>query len=252
LSIDFFKVGQTGESDINIDGKNVLRSGRRCAIIIAMKRKMLIALLMAATAALAVAEEATLSFNWAFVKRAANGSATPIDFKERVNIASGDLFKIHIQPVANAFVYLFLQDAQGELDLLFPESFDAFSAGSYMKTPVFIPAGEDWFTLDNARGTERFTLLASIERQAKLESLALAFKKTMADTKASAAAKGAAQQAVLDEIARLRKAHSSLAAAAEKPVTIAGGTRGINDTVKNLATRIEADGFYIKAFKLEH
>jgi hypothetical protein len=217
-----------------------------------MKRKMLIALLLAATAALAVAEDATLAFNWAFVKRAANGSAVPIDFKERVSIVSGDLFKIHIQPVANAFIYLFLQDAQGELDMLFPESFDVFGGGAYLKTPVFIPAGEDWFTLDNAKGTERFTLLASTERQAKLESLVLALRKTMADAKASAAAKGSAQQAVLDEIQRLRKAHSSLAAAAEKPVTIAGGTRGINEAVQKLATRIEATGFYWKNFRLEH
>jgi hypothetical protein len=217
-----------------------------------MKRKMLIALLLTAAAVLAVAEEATLAFNWAFVKRAANGSAVPIDFKERVNIASGDLFKIHVQPVANAFIYLFLQDAQGELDMLFPESFDAFGGGSYLKTPVFIPAGEDWFTLDNAKGTERFTLLASTERLKQLEALILAFKKTAADAKATAAAKAGARQAVLDELQRLRKAHSSLAAAAEKPVTIAGGTRGINEAVQKLATRIEAAGFYWKNFRLDH
>jgi hypothetical protein len=211
-----------------------------------MKRKLLVCLLLAGFGAGLFAEDAQLAFNWAFVKRAANGSAVPIDFKERVNIAPGDLFKIHIQPIAKAYVYLFLQDAQGDLEALFPEGFDAFASGSYLKTPVFIPEGEDWFTLDNAKGTERFTLIASSERLTQLESLTLALKK------ASAAGKAAAQQAVLDEIARQRKAHSSLAAAAEKPVTIAGGTRGINDSVRNLATRIEAAGFYYKLFKLEH
>ncbi|MGA2976202.1 MAG: DUF4384 domain-containing protein [Spirochaetia bacterium] len=217
-----------------------------------MKRTSLIAFLMIAAVTGLVAEDAKLAFNWAFVKQAADGSAVPIDFKERVNIVPGDLFKIHIQPIQNAFVYLFLQEANGDLDLLFPASFDVFEGHAYQQTPFFIPEGDDWFTLDNAKGTERFTLIASTARLKQLEALVLAFQKTAANTQSTAAAKSAAQQAVLDEIARLRKEHSQLAVAAEKPVTIAGGTRGINATVQKMATRIEATGFYYKLFRLEH
>jgi hypothetical protein len=216
-----------------------------------MKTKSLIVFLLLAVSVACVAEDAKLVFNWAFVKKAADG-AIPLDFKEKVAIAAGDLFKIHIQPVQNAYVYLFLQEANGELDLLFPDGFAAFDNKAYAQTAFYIPEGEDWFTLDNAKGTERFTLLASTERLKQLETLVLAFQKTMANTGSTTAAKNAAKTAVLDEIARLRKENSQLAVAAEKPVTIAGGTRGINEKVRNLATRIEATKFYYKLFKLEH
>jgi hypothetical protein len=85
-----------------------------------------------------------------------------------------------------------------------------------------------------------------------LESLVLGLQKTESNQGSTVAAKAAARQAVLDEIKRLNQQHSKLAAAAEKPVTIAGGTRGINETVAKLATRIEAAGFYSKIFRLEH
>jgi hypothetical protein len=186
------------------------------------------------------------------VKRAPDGSAVPIDFKERVNVAPGDLFKIHIQPIKTAYIYLFLHDAADELELLFPLSFALFDGKSYAQGLFFIPEGDNWFTLDSAKGTERFYLLASSERLRPLETLVLALQKTSANQKATVAAKTAARQAVLDEMARVRKQHSQLAAAAEKPVTIAGGTRGINATVEKLATRIEAGGFYTKTFRLEH
>ena len=191
------------------------------------------------------AQEKT-SFNWAFVKRGADGSPIPLDFKERVNISQGDLFKIHVQPLDHAYIYLLLQDTQGDLQRLFPESFDEFARASYLTTRYFIPEGENWFTLDNAKGTERFHLLASRDRLAKLETLVRSFEK------AGAAGKAAAREAVLDEIARLRKEHSQLTIAAEKPVTVAGGTRGINTAVQKVATRIDAAGFYYKLFRLEH
>jgi hypothetical protein len=217
-----------------------------------MKRMFAIVVLVAASAAGLTAQDAGLAFDWAFVKRAHDGSAVPIDFKERVNIAAGDLFKIHIQPIKAAYVYLFLHDAADELELLFPSSFALFDGKSYAQALFFIPEGDNWFTLDSSKGVERFYLLASSERLRQLETLVLALQKTSANQKATVAAKTAARQAVLDEMTRVRKQHSQLAAAAEKPVTIAGGTRGINATVEKLATRIEAGGFYTKTFRLEH
>jgi hypothetical protein len=198
------------------------------------------------------AEGAKLAFNWAFVSRAADGSSAPIDFSERVSIKPGELFKIHIEPQRGTYVYLYLQDAAGDLSLLFPDGFRAFDAKSYFEGKFFIPEGENWFQLDGAKGTERFYLLASTERLKPLESLTAAFVKISDDPASAAAAKASARQAVLDEIARVRKQHSQLTMAAEKPVTIAGGTRGINTSVEKLATRIEATDFYTKTFRLDH
>jgi hypothetical protein len=215
------------------------------------KMSTALALLFVVTAGLS-AQGAKLSFTWAFVKRATDGSAVPINFSERVNVMAGDLFKIHIQPAASSYVYLILQNASDDVQLLFPGGFDLFEKASYAQTRYFIPDGDNWFTLDSAKGTERFYLVASAERLRALESLVLIHLKTTSNQKSTVAARNASRQAVLDEIKRLIKEHSQLAVAAEKPVTIAGGTRGINEAVTKLATRIEAAGFYSKTFRLEH
>jgi hypothetical protein len=219
---------------------------------IPMVRKVLFVVLLLLAGVGLAAQEKSLAFNWAFVKRAPDGSSAAVNFSERVAIVAGDLFKIHLQPVQNAWLYLFLHDAAGDLELLFPERFEQFDETGYPGSRVFIPEGENWFTLDSAKGTERFYLFASSERLRALESLTQAWQKAASNAKATAAAKNAARQAVLDEMAALRKQHSQLAAAAEKPVTIAGGTRGINASVEKLATRIEAAGFYTRTFRLEH
>ena len=217
-----------------------------------MIRKALVLVLLVAAVAGLGAQAADMAFNWAFVKRATDGSPAPVVFSERVAVAAGDLFKIYIEPVRSTFVYLFLYDAQGALQLLFPERFDVFTEPSYLQKQYFIPEGENWFSLDNAKGIERFYLLASRERLTRLETLALAHQKAAGDGKSSAAVIGAARQAVLDEIARLRTKHSQLRIAAEKPVTIAGAMRGLNAAVAKEGTRIEAAEFYTKTFRLEH
>ncbi len=219
----------------------------------ACMRKSLLILLVSAGMTLALgAQEATVSFMMAFVKRTPQGSTAKVDFTERVNVKSGDLFKIYLQPSLGSYVYLFLHDAQDDLQVLFPGTFAAFESRSYAQTMITIPEGEEWFALDNEKGTERFYLLASAERLRTLESLATAHQKTASKKGSTVAAVNAARQALLDEIRRLIKAHSQLAAAAEKPVTIGGGTRGITEAVAKLATRIEAGGFYSRTFRLDH
>ena len=208
-------------------------------------------------AAWTVSQDVQLQFNWAFVKREPNGSAQPIDFSERVSVSPGDLFKVHIQPVKNAFIYLFLHDASGDLKLLFPNRFEDFEGRGYVDTQFFIPAGENWFTLDSTKGTERFYLLASSKRLTNLESLTTVCQKAAQSRSKNASSADAARQAVLDEISRVRRVHSKLTIVAEKPVTMAGTERGVNPPSANspiakLATEIEAVDFYTKTFRLEH
>ena len=222
-----------------------------------MRRKRLAAILLITGASLLgasflAAEGAKLAFNWAFVSRSVDGSSAPIDFSERVNIMPGELFKTHIEPVQSAFVFLYLHDAAGALTLLFPGKFDTFESDSYIGTQVFLPDGENWFQLDSTKGTERFYLLASTQRLKTLEGLSQIYQDVKVNPKSTLSAKNAARQAVLDEIDQVRTRHSQMTIAAEKPVTIAGGTRGINTSVAKLATRIEATEFYTKTFRLDH
>jgi hypothetical protein len=135
----------------------------------AFVKKLVVALLLTATAVYLCAQPAHTVFNWAFVKRDADSSPASIDFKERVDIAPGDLFKIYVEPLRGAIIYLFLHDAQGDLHRLFPDSFGLFDSGTYQGTRHFIPEGDNWFTLDSTRGTERFYLVVSSERLRLLE-----------------------------------------------------------------------------------
>jgi len=213
-----------------------------------MVEKLLIAVLLALPISVTMSEEIQLQFDWAFVKSAPDGSVRAVDFSGKAAISPGDLFKISVRPVKNAFIYLFLHDAEGNLKLLFPDRLSDFDSSTYLNTQTFIPAGENWFTLDSVSGTERFYLLASSKRLSRMESLILAYQKA-AQGKGS---DGGALQAVLDEISRLRTAHSQLTTAAEKPVTIAGAMRGGNGAVAMRGTRIEASDFYIRTFRLQH
>ncbi|MGO9309212.1 MAG: DUF4384 domain-containing protein [Spirochaetia bacterium] len=198
------------------------------------------------------AEGPNLAFNWAFVHRAADGSFAVIDFSERVTIRPGELFKIALEPLHSAYIYLYLHDAAGDLSLLFPPGFETFERDSYEQTRYFIPGGEDWFQLDSTKGTERLYLLASAQRLKDLERLSSAYLVKKGNPQSASADVGAARQAVLDEIVRVRRQHSQLTIAAEKPVTVAGGTRGMSRAVEDLATRIEASEFYTRTFRLDH
>jgi hypothetical protein len=216
-------------------------------------RKWLLVLAALAGVVLALeAQSAGVSFTMAFVKRAPDGQPAGIDFSERVHVAPGDLFKILIQPSEGSYVYLILHDAQNDLQVLFPTAFAAFESPGYGRAQTFIPEDDEWFALDGTKGTERFYLVATTVRLKTLESRIAAFQKIAANKGAAAAAVNAARQAVLDEIQVQIKSHSRLVAAAEKPVPIGGGTRGVNNAITRLATRVEAGVFYSKTFRLEH
>lgn len=216
-----------------------------------MKRISVFALALVAALALASAQDSKVEFDWAFVRRGPGDSFAPVDFKEKVSIAEGDLFKIFVRPVARCAVYVFLYDASGALDLIYPASFADLDAPSLAGKAAFIPEGDDWFALDGQRGTETFFLVAAQSRLAELEA-AYARYRRLADGKATPEERAKAAQALIDEMARLRKKHSALAAAAERPVTIAGGTRAIEDEIRKRATRIAAPAFYSRTFRLEH
>ena len=193
-----------------------------------------------------------LVFDWAFVKRGLDGEAGSIDFSRRVRISSNDLFKIYIQPLRGAYIYLYLYDVQKELYLLFPERFEDFDDRDYLGQKYYLPDGDAWFSLDDSRGVEKFYLLASVERLTRLEALTEEYTLLYDNRKGSSGETNTARQRVLDEIVSIRKQHSQFVITAEKPVPIAGGVRGQNADLEKLATRINAEGFYTKTLRLEH
>ncbi len=191
-------------------------------------------------------------FNWAFVRQAQDGELKALDSASTARSEPGELFKIFLQPVQNAYIYVYLHDAQNELHLLFPGRIEDLDSRNYQDRKYYLPEGEDWFILDEAKGVEKFHLLVSSKRLLKLEALTKAYIDLKAKAKSSQDSIRIAMQRVLEEIARIRQQHSKLIVLAEKPVSIAGGVRGQDRAVEGFAVEIRAQEFYSKTFRVEH
>lgn len=201
---------------------------------------------------LAAESKTEVVFNWAFVKQTRDGELQMLDSSRVASIEPGEQLKIFLQPVQNAYIYVYLHDAQNELHLLFPRRIEDLHSRNYGNREYYLPEGEDWFVLDEAKGVEKFHLLASHERFPKLEALTKTYLDLKEKAKSSQDAIRIAMQRVLEEITRIRQQHSKLVVLAEKPVSIAGGVRGQNRAIEELAIEIRAQEFYSKTFRLEH
>jgi hypothetical protein len=194
-----------------------------------------------------------ITFLWALIYRDNTGEIVTIDpVKAEAKLSSKDKFKIFIKPVENAYVYLFLLDAQGSLSLVFPEYLDFFRQGYTWGVSYNIPEVDDWLYVDEMSGTEEFYLLASGERLTKLEQLTTAYKTQVSMKQKDTERLALAQKLVLDEIKRLRLERFNMQSPAEKPVPVAVNFRGVGKLIEILATEVKASGFYAKTILLVH
>jgi hypothetical protein len=191
-------------------------------------------------------------FNWAFVFKDGKGTTRSIDFSTQVNtLKAGDRLKIYLEPVHNAFIYLFLYDSEKELFLLFPRTPEEFYTYYTYGRGYYIPDDEVWFYLKEEGGMEIFYLIVSRNRCERLESAAKVYLLLQEKKSAPNPALNSAKQAVLDEIRSLRKHNSVFKGLVEKPVIIAGDYRG-DKTILQCAFRIEVENFYAKTIRVAH
>jgi len=183
---------------------------------------------------------------------AKQADAKPVPVETHSVLHSGDRIKFFLEPKSDAYFYLFHLGPHGNLSLLFPP--DLRKAPAPPGQPTYVPEGSLWFELDATSGTEKFFFLASKSRLAQLENLFAnrATLKDPTDIQSSA-------QTILDEVARLNRQRTSLAAPAEKPVRIAGKFRAPSKTdstalpdITPFAKEIVAQGFYSKTFTIDH
>jgi len=143
-----------------------------------------------------------LKFNWAFVgysKGDTGGELVSID--KDIQLKSGDKFKFFFEMTQSGYVYLLTYSSQAELYLLFPQNLGQYNTPPPAAGSIYIPAGINWFQLDDQKGEERFYLLVSKQRLYELESLLKAYHT------AQGAQKTAFKNGVLKEIKRLRWKH---------------------------------------------
>lgn len=208
---------------------------------------LLIAIFLSCSSALNASED-NLSFKYAFIRKAPDKVTEEIlDFAQKPQVKTGDQLRIFLQPIENAFLYVFLESSQKNLDLMFPETPDAYDNTFEMKKNYYVPGKTTWFEVDKNKGDERFYILASSERLTGLEEIT---KKYLANNK-----NDEYKAKVLEEIKNVRQSFSRLASNTETGVPIAGTfrTRGLDDsTIIGNATHVDAKQFYGKTLRLTH
>jgi hypothetical protein len=199
------------------------------------------------------AQETNLNFQWAFgALKKANGSKFEAVTRDTV-LKTGDQIKFFLNVNQNCFVYLIYRSSQGELNVLFPRRFQLQSAEYTVAGNHYIPAGDQWFELDEHPGEERFYLLASVKRLTDLEALVNDYE-SADNTK-----KPPLTEIILAEIRKLRKQHLKFKTYAERPVNIIGNLRGTEKAetaeardIAKYALEISADTFYSRTFTIDH
>lgn len=192
---------------------------------------------------------APIRFLWAVLCRDEGGTTRALDCAGgAVDLESGDRFRILLEPASRVFVYLYLYDAEHRLFLLHPQ--DASGGGGDLEAglPRCFPSSDSWYRLDDEHGTETFYLIVSGGRLPGLEA---ATRRYLEPRRVGAGSPDAVRR-VLEEIRRLSLDGSPLSGRPERPVSIAGSVRGVEEETDVGGTAVTADGVYVKTIRLRH
>jgi hypothetical protein len=197
--------------------------------------------------------EANIAFEWAFGALIGKEKKLVSITKDTV-LKSGEEFKMYVKLHKECFVYVVYYGPNGEVALMFPSNIQQFQKDYLVDKNYYIPVGRKWEQLDQSTGPEKFFLLASTERLLDLEA------KIGTYISAEDSKKKALADEVVAEVRNVRKRYTTFATLAEKPITIGGNIRDINEQkedvrrpdVSTLATKITANNFYSKTITIDH
>ena len=196
-----------------------------------------------------------IQYTWAFVARTGDAGSRHIGVVTKdTSLKTGDEFKLFVNMVKPAFIYVIHKSSTDELSVLFPYDSAMFQKDYKLDKNYYIPKGREWFRLDKNTGTETFYVLASSERLTDLENDLHAYFTSTIDKKAVAAA------IVVNEIKDIKKRFRTFATIAERPISIAGNVRGEKQPAVNpdrvdiaqFASEILANNFFSKTISIDH
>jgi len=193
-----------------------------------------------------------LQFNYAFVALTDNGESPKlVAVESNQRLRSGDKLKFYLEALSEAYLYLFHVDPDGVLSQVFPGSQQ--NAKVPLDRKVSIPSGNKWLELDSRTGMEKFYLIASQNRQERLENLYTQYDLTVEGTESFRRSR----EEILDEINKIRQ--NNLSKNAERPVRIGGSFRGPGSNasepgldITHLASKVATTGAYSRFFTIDH
>ena len=202
---------------------------------------------LTAHVAIAAESEPGVELKWALATSDAK-SPSPSAVTKDTQLQSGAKLKFFLEPMSPCSVYLLLLDSSDEMHVLYNEKAKVKTPAADGKAATFVPAGSQWFELDDNPGQETFFLLASAEPLTDLDKLIVELGA------ADATAKKGVVKRIVDEVRKQQKAHRNFSRPVEKPVVIGGQTRGNSSasSIERLAVEISAEKFYDKTITIEH
>ena len=188
-----------------------------------------------------------VSFSWALLVDKEHGQESA-DIKSSIEISGKSTLQFYFSREPGTFLYLFLLDSGGTLALIFPETPDHYVTSPPKAGTFRIPPNPDRFSTAPPPGQERLYLLASSSRLITLENLANDFAREPDSPKLKAA--------ILQEMKKLRRKHSTLSQSPETSVPVAGTirTRSATPGTENtfMVTRVSGVPFYSRTLRINH
>jgi hypothetical protein len=164
--------------------------------------------------------------------------------KEHLTLKSGDRLQFYVVAARDAHGYIVHLLPDGRLDTLFPKG--GTSATLVAGRQHYLPARSSWFTLDGPTGRDRIILLVSPEPLVELEGL------LAANGRAAGTDRKLAADAVIAEIARLRKAFPMPVESASRPALMAGSFRSAALDPAQHAIELTAPRLFARTYIIDH
>jgi len=188
--------------------------------------------------------KSTVEFSWAVLTDTTTG-VKPLNFSPTPKLKSGTTLQIYIEQKPGAFIYIYLTDSTGGLSFIFPGDPRHYDSTTPTERIVRIPPNTARFKIMPPDGQEKFYLLASPTKLAKLEQLTAAYMNNDDDTVLRAN--------VIKELKLLHRKHSSLAQKTETSVPVAGTVRTRSASGRSFdAVQVKADGVYSRILRINH
>lgn len=205
-------------------------------------------LLFLPTAPVRAADSGTqdqVQLKWALVRLTATGDEEVLPFHREIPLLSGQSIKLYFNSQVEQYLYVFLVDSSEMLTVVYPPIADVGKKTE--KRKFYVPSGNNWFVLDDNTGLETLYVLASGGPLKKLDELII----THEGKTGRKAVK--LRKKLLSMISSLKKKNSRFAAAAEKPIAIAGTVRGTGKSdVDEKAKPVSSPTFYSKTIRIDH
>lgn len=177
-----------------------------------------------------------IQFEFSMVQQDKHGNKANLDWKKDLLLIKGDQFYFNLKPF-NTTVYLLYEDIEKKMTKLYPSQENQAGDDDRFR----IPASGNFFTVTNPPGTEKIYLIALSKPDQVLSTLVSQLQETSKILQTS--------EKIRDRLAELKTQNSQLIQSAEKPVSVAGTSRG---TEKDEYTEIKGGTFYAKTIRIKH